>query len=83
MLVGLWWPARTARIHGMRALIRVTAWERKSPWRRALGALIRVSILIAFLAVLVDLLGPPVGIFVTTRMARQSRKGLAVRHLAT
>jgi hypothetical protein len=61
----------------MRALIRVTAWERKSPWRRALGALIRVSILIAFLAVLVDLLGPPVGIFVTTRM--EGRKVPALR----
>src|SRR5258708_11130713 len=52
----------------MRALIRVTAWERVSLWRRALGALIRVVILIAFLTVLINLLGPPIGIFITTRM---------------
>lgn len=42
----------------MQALIRVTAWERASAWRRILGALFRVGILIAFLAVLIDLLGP-------------------------
>src|SRR2546423_5619087 len=52
----------------MRALIRVTAWERVSPWRRVLGALIRVGILIACLALLVELLGPPIGVFVTTSM---------------
>jgi hypothetical protein len=52
----------------MRALIRVTAWERVSPSRRALGALLRVGLLIAFLSVLVNVLGPPVGIFLTARM---------------
>jgi hypothetical protein len=31
----------------MRALIRVTAWERVSLWRRVLGAFVRVGILIA------------------------------------
>ena len=52
----------------MRALIRVTAWERQSGWRRGLGALVRVGILITFVAILIDLLGPPVGIFITARM---------------
>ena len=61
----------------MRALIRVTAWERKSPWRRFLAALIRVGILIAFLTVLINLLGPPIGIFVMTRM--EARKVPAVK----
>lgn len=60
----------------MRALIRVTAWERVSPWRRALGALTRVGILIAFLTVLINVLGPPIGIFTTTRM--EARKVPAV-----
>jgi len=55
-------------IEGMRALIRVTAWERVSPWRRALSALLRVGFLIAFLIALVSVLGPPVGIFLTARM---------------
>jgi hypothetical protein len=61
----------------MRALIRVTAWERKSPWRRILAALIRVGTLIAFLAVLIELLGPPIAIFITTRM--EARKVPAVK----
>src|SRR6266849_3793389 len=61
----------------MRALIRVTAWERKSLWRRVLAALVRVGILIAFLAVLSDLLGPPIGIFIATRM--EARKVPAVK----
>lgn len=61
----------------MRALIRVTAWERVSPWRRVLGALTRVGILIAVLAVLIDLLGPPMGILIMTRMA--ARKAPAVK----
>jgi hypothetical protein len=60
----------------MRALIRVTAWERVSPWRRALGALLRVGFLIAFLTALVNVLGPPIGIFLTARM--EARKVPAV-----
>ena len=68
VLVTLYERTCARTIQGMRALIRVTAWERVSLWRRILGALIRVGILIAFLTVLVNLLGPPVGIFVTTRM---------------
>src|ERR1700719_113125 len=52
----------------MRALIRVTAGERKSLWRRGLAALVRVGILVAFLFILSELLGPPIGIFITTRM---------------
>jgi hypothetical protein len=61
----------------MRALVRVTAWERRSPWRRFLAALIRVGILIAFLTVLINLLGPPIGIVVTTRM--EARRVPAVK----
>jgi hypothetical protein len=61
----------------MRALIRVTAWERVSAWRRILGALFRVGILVAFLAVLIDLLGPPISIFITTRI--EARKVPAVK----
>jgi hypothetical protein len=60
----------------MRALIRVTAWERVSPWRRALGALLRVGLLIAFLTALVSVLGPPVGIFLTTRMEARKVPGV-------
>lgn len=60
----------------MRGLIRVTAWGRVSPWRRALGAILRVGLLIAFLAVLVNVLGPPIGIFFTARM--EARKVPAV-----
>jgi len=66
-----------AKSEGMRALIRVTAWERVSLWRRMLGAFVRVGILIAFFTVLLSILGPPVGIFVTTRM--EARKVPAVK----
>jgi hypothetical protein len=51
----------------MQALIRVTAWERVSLWRRVLGALFRVGLLMAFLTILLNLAGPPIGIFITTR----------------
>lgn len=61
----------------MRALIRVTGWERVSLWRRMLGAFVRVGILIAFLTVLLTLLGPPIGILITKRM--EARKVPAVK----
>jgi hypothetical protein len=61
----------------MRALIRVTAWERASLWRRTLGAFVRVGILIAFLTVLFTLLAPPFGILITKKM--EARKVPAVR----
>jgi len=61
----------------MRALIRITAWERVSPWRRLLGAMLRVGLLIAVLILLVNLLGPPIGLFIMTRM--EARKVPAVR----
>jgi len=61
----------------MRALIRVTSWERVSLWRRLLGAFVRVGILLAFLTVLLSLLGPPIGILATTRM--EARKVPAVK----
>jgi len=65
----------------MRALIRVTAWERVSLWRRVLGAFVRVGILIAFLTVLLNLLGPPIGIIVTTRMEARKVPALKVAPL--
>src|SRR4029077_3536895 len=61
----------------MRALIRVTAWERKSVWRRVFAALVRVGTLVAFLVILSELLGPPIGIFLTTRM--EARRMPAVK----
>jgi len=44
----------------MRSLIRVTAWERASLWRRLLCAFGRVAALFALLTVLLKLLGPPI-----------------------
>jgi hypothetical protein len=61
----------------MRALIRVTSWERVSLWKRLLGAFVRVGILIAFLTVLFTLLVPPFGILITKRM--EARKVPAVK----
>lgn len=61
----------------MRALIRVTSWERVSLWRRILGAFIRVGILIVFLTVLFTLLGPPFGILLTKTM--EARRVPAVK----
>ena len=52
----------------MRALIRITEWEKGSGWRRIFGAFVRVGILIAIVAVLLETLGPPIGVFITTRM---------------
>jgi hypothetical protein len=61
----------------MQALIRVTAWERVSLWRRVLGALTRVGILIVCLVLLISLLGPPIGILIAARM--EARKVPAVK----
>jgi hypothetical protein len=61
----------------MGALIHVTAWERKSAGRRILLAFVRVAILITALAVLINILGPPITIFATTRW--MARKVPAVR----
>jgi hypothetical protein len=65
----------------MRALIRVTAWERVSLCRRMLGAFVRVGILIAFLTLLFSLLGPPIGIFVMTRLEARKVPALKVAPL--
>jgi hypothetical protein len=51
----------------MRALIRVTAWERVSPGRRVLCAFGRVAMLLALLTVLINLLGPPIAVSFTAR----------------
>lgn len=47
----------------MRALIHVSAWERVSLWRRLLCAFARVAVLLTLFAVLINFLGPPIGIF--------------------
>lgn len=51
----------------MASLIRVTAWEKVSLWRRVPCAFVRVAILFAIVAVLGNLLGPPITIFFTAR----------------
>ncbi len=51
----------------MRALIRVTAWERKSLGRRLLCAFGRVAALLILLNILLSFLGPPSTIFFMTR----------------
>jgi hypothetical protein len=51
----------------MRALIRITAWERKSLWRRFVCAFGRVAALLIILTVMLRLLGPPIAIFLTAR----------------
>jgi len=62
----------------MGALIHVTAWERKSIGRRILLAFGRVATLIAVLIVLVDILGPPITIFATTRWMARKVPGVRV-----
>jgi len=51
----------------MASLVHVTEWEKASVWKRILCAFLRVGLLIVFLTVLFELLGPPVGFFVTSR----------------
>ena len=51
----------------MRWLIRATAWERVSLWRRIPCACARVALLLALLTVLGVLLGPPLTTFFTVR----------------
>lgn len=51
----------------MRALIRVTAWERAALWRRLVCAFARVAALLLILTVMFEVLGPPVAIFLITR----------------
>ncbi len=62
----------------MGALIHITAWERKSIGRRILLAFARVAILIAVLIVLINVLGPPISIFVTTRLMARKVPGIRV-----
>jgi hypothetical protein len=61
----------------MRALIHVTAWERKSLWRRLVCAVGRVAALLIILTVLLNFLGPPIAIFFTARW--EAKKIPAVR----
>jgi hypothetical protein len=62
----------------MGALIHVTAWERVSLWRRVLCAFARVATLIALLDVLINLLGPPIGIFFMARWEARKFPGVKV-----
>lgn len=62
----------------MKALIRVTAWERVSLWRRLLAASTRVAILIVFVTVALIFLGPPVSILFIRRKCANSRPGMKV-----
>jgi hypothetical protein len=68
----------------MRALIRVTAWERKAIWRRLLCAFGRVGLLVVGLVVLGDVFLPPCSIFFVKRKISRSVPGVneAVRPLA-
>src|SRR6267378_7356566 len=62
----------------MRSPLRVTDWERVSLWRRVLCAFVRVGILIAFVVVLIELLGPPIGIFFAARWEAGKLPGVKV-----
>lgn len=62
----------------MAALIHVTAWERKSRFRRIGAAFARVALLIALVAVLIDLLEPPLTIFVMARWQARKMPGVKV-----
>src|SRR5882757_5763976 len=62
----------------MGSLIHVAAWERVSLWRRVLCAFARVGILIAFVGVLIELLGPPISIFFTARWEARKLPGVKV-----
>jgi len=69
---------RFPRISSMRALIRVTAWERKALWRRLLCAFGRVGLLIVALVALGDVIVPPCSIFFIKRKFSRSVPGLDV-----
>jgi hypothetical protein len=62
----------------MKALVRVTAWERMSLWRRLLGASIRVAILAVFVTVALVFLAPPITILFLRRTFANSRAGMKV-----
>lgn len=62
----------------MASLVHVTAWEKAAPWRRILCAVLRVGILVAFLIVLFELLGPPLGFLITSRWEARKAPWLKV-----
>jgi hypothetical protein len=62
----------------MKWLIRVTAWERASLVRRMLLAFVRVALLIVLVTILIEVLGPPIGIFVTARSVARKVPGVRV-----
>lgn len=62
----------------MASLVHVTAWERVSLWRRVPCAFARVAVLIAALALLLSLLGPPTVMFFTARWEAKRVPGLKV-----
>ena len=66
----------------MRALIRVTGWERVSLWRRMLGAFLRVGILIVFVTILLNFLGPPFGILLMVMKVTKARPAVKITPIA-
>jgi hypothetical protein len=60
----------------MKALFRVTAWERVSLWRRIPCAFVRVALAIALLSFLITLLGPLIGIQLMARRIAQQIPGV-------
>src|SRR5258708_40131545 len=62
----------------MRSIIHVTAWERVSLWGRVLCAFVRVGILIGFVGVLIEILGPSMSIFFTARWEARKLPGVKV-----
>jgi hypothetical protein len=62
----------------MKRLLRVTSWEKVSLWRRVPCAFGRVALLIAFLSLLIKLVGPPITIFYMARREARDLPGVRV-----
>jgi hypothetical protein len=62
----------------MGALVHVTAWEKVSLWRRVPVAFLRVAMLVVIIVILLNLLGPPIGMFVYARWMARKRPGVSV-----
>ncbi len=62
----------------MKAIISVTAWERKSLWRRIPCAFAGVAVVVATLSVLIAILAPPIGIFFVARRTTSQFPGVGV-----
>lgn len=62
----------------MAALVQVTAWEKVSLWRRIPCAFLRVAILVAVVITLINVAGPPIGIFAAARWVAWKVPGVKV-----